>query len=293
MNAPVKIDEWISENSESFKPPICNKLMYKKDLSVMFVGGPNRRTDFHVDESSEFFFQLRGSMELPIVEKGIRRVVKIQQGEVFLLPSRIPHSPQRPETDSIGLVVERSRNTEIEFDCMRWYEDFLECDAVQFEKFFQCNDLGKDLVPVASEYRLFMEEGSQGFERSKTPLIVDDVDSVVPAPFNLKQWCRLREAAFQQGVTLSLFGDTHPDQEFSIQVSSEEGLVVVSDKCEVFLHQLAGQVDLSCQTGGVMNLPESSCFVVPRSTEVTLTNRTSDSLTLILYCDPLGNKAIT
>lgn len=63
----------------------------------MFVGGPNTRTDFHLDLGSEFFFQFSGNMELPTVQRGVRKLVKIREGDVFLLPSRIPHSPQRPE----------------------------------------------------------------------------------------------------------------------------------------------------------------------------------------------------
>ena len=35
----------------------------------MFVGGPNTRTDFHLDEGSEFWMY-RGRMELPIIEQG-------------------------------------------------------------------------------------------------------------------------------------------------------------------------------------------------------------------------------
>jgi len=41
------------------------QLMHKGQLSIMFVGGPNTRTDFHVEEGSELFLQIRGHMELP------------------------------------------------------------------------------------------------------------------------------------------------------------------------------------------------------------------------------------
>ena len=41
------------------------QLMHKGQLSIMFVGGPNTRTDFHVEEGSELFLQLKGDMELP------------------------------------------------------------------------------------------------------------------------------------------------------------------------------------------------------------------------------------
>ena len=48
-------------------------------------------------------------MNLPIIERGQRQVIHIKEGQVFLLPSRVPHSPQRPEAGSFGLVVERQR----------------------------------------------------------------------------------------------------------------------------------------------------------------------------------------
>ena len=85
-------------------------------------------------------------MELPTIQKGQRKLVKIQEGQVFLLPSRIPHSPQRPEKGSIGLVIERERSGE-ELDCLRYYVDFQECKEVLWEKYFPCYDLGRDLVP--------------------------------------------------------------------------------------------------------------------------------------------------
>ena len=126
------VPTWLESNRDSFAPPICNKLMHKDQMTVMFVGGPNTRTDFHLEEGSEFFFQMKGNIELPTVQRGVRKLVRIKQGDVFLLPPRIPHSPQRPEDGSLGLVIERAR-TDKEIDGLRWYTDFEQCDEVSAE----------------------------------------------------------------------------------------------------------------------------------------------------------------
>ena len=47
-------------------------------------------------------------MVLKVVEKGKHKDVVIKEGECFMLPSRIPHSPQRFE-NTVGLVIERDR----------------------------------------------------------------------------------------------------------------------------------------------------------------------------------------
>lgn len=54
--------------------------------------------------------RFQGNMELPTVQRGQRKLVEIKEGQVFLLKSNIPHSPQRPEAGSLGLVIERSRH---------------------------------------------------------------------------------------------------------------------------------------------------------------------------------------
>ena len=79
---------WYEEHKAQFAPPICNKMMHKKQMSVMFVGGPNTRKDFHIEAGSEFFFQLKGNMSLPTVQRGKPKVVEIKEGCVYLLPSR-------------------------------------------------------------------------------------------------------------------------------------------------------------------------------------------------------------
>ena len=47
-------------------------------------------------------------MDLNIMEKGRPRTINIKEGEIFLLPARIPHSPQR-YADTVGIVFERKR----------------------------------------------------------------------------------------------------------------------------------------------------------------------------------------
>ena len=74
MEAVYNLDAWYNANRHLFDPPVCNKLMHKKQLSIMFVGGPNVRTDFHLDQGSEFFWMVKGNMELPTIQNGKRKV---------------------------------------------------------------------------------------------------------------------------------------------------------------------------------------------------------------------------
>jgi 3-hydroxyanthranilate 3,4-dioxygenase len=117
---PFNLHRWIDTNRDLLKPPVGNKLLFQDSaFIVMAVGGPNARKDFHHDPSEEFFFQLEGDMVLRTVQDGRLTDVPIRQGEVFLLPPEVPHSPQRP-AGSVGIVVERRRGPE-ELDGFSWY----------------------------------------------------------------------------------------------------------------------------------------------------------------------------
>ena len=48
----------------------------------MFIGGPNVRKDYHMEEGEEIFYQVKGDMVLKIVEKGVHKDVPIKEGEV-------------------------------------------------------------------------------------------------------------------------------------------------------------------------------------------------------------------
>jgi 3-hydroxyanthranilate 3,4-dioxygenase len=117
---PFNLQRWIDSNRESLKPPVGNKLLFQdSEFIIMAVGGPNSRKDFHHDPGEEFFHQLEGDIVVRTVQHGRIIDVPVRQGEVFLLPPEIPHSPQRP-AGSIGIVVERRRGPD-ELDGFSWY----------------------------------------------------------------------------------------------------------------------------------------------------------------------------
>ncbi|KAI1722844.1 3-hydroxyanthranilic acid dioxygenase domain-containing protein [Ditylenchus destructor] len=142
--------DWIEANRSDFSPPVCNKCMFNGQLFAFFVGGPNQRMDFHLEVGEELFYQVEGDMTLKIIEKNNKlRDIPIKQGEIFLLPGRVQHCPQRP-ANTVGCVIERARNSE-ELDCLRYYDDGIK--NVLFERWFHLNDVVKDLPPIMREFR--------------------------------------------------------------------------------------------------------------------------------------------
>jgi len=106
---PINFKKWIKDNHHLLKPPVGNKIVYDRgDFIIMVVGGPNSRKDYHVDPVEEFFYQIEGDMILKIIEDGNQVDINIKEGEIFLLPKNIPHSPQRFK-NTVGLVVEYKR----------------------------------------------------------------------------------------------------------------------------------------------------------------------------------------
>jgi 3-hydroxyanthranilate 3,4-dioxygenase len=83
-------------------------------------------------------------MVLRIMKSGKLEDIHIKEGEIFLLPPKIPHSPQRFE-DTVGLVVERKRHAD-ELDGFQWYCD--ECNALLYEKYISLTDIVAQLPPL-------------------------------------------------------------------------------------------------------------------------------------------------
>lgn len=148
LPAPLNLHAWIEEHRHLLKPPVGNKCIYAGDFIVMVVGGPNARSDFHYDEGPEWFYQLEGEMVLRIQEDGAVREIPIRAGETFLLPPKVPHSPQRlPE--SVGLVIERRRLPH-ENDGLQWYCE--RCNHLLYEEYFPLRNIETDFPPVFARF---------------------------------------------------------------------------------------------------------------------------------------------
>lgn len=74
--------------------------------------------------------------------------IVISEGEVFLLPSNVPHNPIRP-SDSIGLVIERVRPPG-SLDRLRWYCE--KCMVIIHEVAFECTDVQNQLKEYITQY---------------------------------------------------------------------------------------------------------------------------------------------
>jgi 3-hydroxyanthranilate 3,4-dioxygenase len=49
---------------------------------VFYVGGPNQRKDFHLEEGEELFYMKKGDMELIVTERGQFKSIVIKEGQV-------------------------------------------------------------------------------------------------------------------------------------------------------------------------------------------------------------------
>ncbi|MCC5944530.1 MAG: 3-hydroxyanthranilate 3,4-dioxygenase [Bernardetiaceae bacterium] len=150
IQRPFNFQKWIDENRASLKPPVGNLQVYKanEDFIVMVVGGPNSRKDFHYNKGEEFFYQIEGNITLRIIEDGKPVDVEIKEGEIFLLPPEVPHSPQRP-ADTVGLVIERYRH-EGEKDGFLWFCE--NCNHKLYEEYFFMTDIVKQLPKVMKTF---------------------------------------------------------------------------------------------------------------------------------------------
>lgn len=146
---PIDFKRWIDEHRHLLKPPVGNQQIWAdREFMVTVVGGPNSRTDFHVNEGEEFFYQLEGEMNLRVLVDGRVQNVPIRAGEIFLLPSNVPHSPQRPP-ETIGLVLERRRLPH-ERDTFLWICEG--CGSELYRETFHLTDLVAQLPPVFARY---------------------------------------------------------------------------------------------------------------------------------------------
>jgi 3-hydroxyanthranilate 3,4-dioxygenase len=101
--------------------------------------GDDRQTGwmFSYVSPEEFFYQLEGDIKVQIQEDGKAVEIPIREGEMFLLPPRVPHNPIRGE-NTIGMVIERKRR-DGERDGLLWFCE--NCNAKLYEEYFELEDI--------------------------------------------------------------------------------------------------------------------------------------------------------
>ena len=149
---PFSLTKWVEANRDQLRPPVANKQIWREaDMIVMVVGGGNERCDFHDDPREEFFFQIKGDMNLVIWEgDGTAPYdMPIREGDVYLLPPGVRHSPQRPDPESIGVVVEYQRLPG-ELDGFEWA--CFKCFHLVHRVDVQVLAIDKDLPPLFNAF---------------------------------------------------------------------------------------------------------------------------------------------
>jgi len=137
---PINIAKWAEEHRDQLKPPVGNKYIYDGEgFFVMVIGGPNARNDFHVTNSEEYFYQLKGDIVVKIYEDGIIKDIPIREGETFFIPAGVPHGPTRPP-ETIGVVVEL-RRPDGETEHQQFYCE--KCNELVYDQEFDCKDIVK------------------------------------------------------------------------------------------------------------------------------------------------------
>lgn len=149
MGSPFNFKSWIDDHRELLKPPVGNQCVYdSEDFIVMVVGGPNSRKDYHWDEGEEFFYQLEGDIKVLVQENGEAKEVVIREGEVFMLPARLPHNPIRG-ANTVGLVIERKRRSD-ELDGLLWFCE--NCNNKLYEEYFVLTDIVTQFQGVFAKF---------------------------------------------------------------------------------------------------------------------------------------------
>jgi 3-hydroxyanthranilate 3,4-dioxygenase len=147
--SPLNIKAWIEDHRALLKPPVGNKCVWKDgEFIVMVVGGPNNRKDYHYNETPEFFYQLEGDILLKIIDNGIAKDVHIKEGDIYLLPSKVPHSPQRG-ANTVGIVIEYQRPEGVK-DALEWYCE--NCNHQLFRAPFTLDNIETDMPIIFDKY---------------------------------------------------------------------------------------------------------------------------------------------
>ncbi|XP_067421158.1 3-hydroxyanthranilate 3,4-dioxygenase isoform X3 [Emydura macquarii macquarii] len=256
MELLVNVRKWIEENKAAFLPPVCNKLMHCQQLNVMFVGGPNQRKDYHIEEGEELFYQVEGDMCLKIIENGNHRDIHIREGEMFLLPARIPHSPQR-YAKTVGLVIERKRlNTET--DGLRFFS--------------------------STQYHTGKPNPDDLLKDTPFPLNATRVMD----PFSFQIWLNDHHGEINQKLSLTVFGDNFETEAVVYGRGVSEGS---KKNADIWIWQLDG-TSVVTMDGKTLSLAAGDSLLIPAQSMYHW-KRAEECVALYVAQDPLRKRPYT
>ena len=113
LTLPFNLDGWIDQNLPRALGAISHQgSVQELRLSIpQIIKGPNARNDFHIDPFDEIFYQLKGHIFLHVIEDGQERRLRIEEGDVFILPKQIffIHPDGRPARSAWSWSARASR----------------------------------------------------------------------------------------------------------------------------------------------------------------------------------------
>jgi 3-hydroxyanthranilate 3,4-dioxygenase len=145
----INFREWIDEHRHLLKPPVGNSRCSRTPSSSSWSSAaPTRARTTTTTRARSSFYQLEGDITLKVMDDGVARDIPIREGEIFLLPARVPHSPQRP-AGTVGLVIERMRR-EGELDGCFWYCE--SCGEKLHEEYFPMANIVTQLPEIMNAF---------------------------------------------------------------------------------------------------------------------------------------------
>jgi len=272
----VNIADWIEENKNNFLPPVCNKLLHNDDLAIFFVGGPNKRFDYHIEEGEELFYMLKGDMCLKVIEQNEPRDIVIKEGEMFLLPSNIPHSPQRKK-HTLGLVIER-RRLSTELDGLLYFgKDIVTLPSsnipegppkLLYEKYYPLKDIEKDVRIILNRFYESPEYTTGKCSAEVPPLgkgkIAYDVNAKLGDPLPLTEWITKHKNSLSLSPSVSMF-----DKESQMQVEflGEVPHEISVETCATWIWVLQGEATIKHDSED-FTMKENDSLLIPANTKV-------------------------
>ena len=153
---PKNLMNWVEDHRERLSPPVCNAAVFEDgNYIINMVGGGNQRTDFHDNSTEEVFYQIRGEASLLIWDRGRYERIVLKEGDIFLQPPHLIHSPQRPDPAGLCLLIELPR-PQGKHDSLQWY--CAHCGTEVWKASKQLESLVDDLPKVYDRFYALKDE---------------------------------------------------------------------------------------------------------------------------------------